>query len=98
MAREFGYRIKLIGLARRGDGCLDVRAHPMLVPAHHPLASVAGAKNAIFIKGHAVGEVMLVGPDAGQMPTPSAVVCHLLNLARALRLPESAQYLQPSTA
>src|SRR4030095_1388634 len=40
IAREFGYRIKLIGLARRGEGCLDVRAHPMLVSLHHPLASV----------------------------------------------------------
>jgi homoserine dehydrogenase len=39
MAKEFGYRIKMIGLARRGDGCLDVRAHPMLIPLHHPLAS-----------------------------------------------------------
>jgi homoserine dehydrogenase len=74
MAHEFGYRIKMIGLARRGDRCLDVRAHPMLVPLHHLLASVEGASNAIFISGSAVGEVMLVGPGAGQMPTASAVV------------------------
>ncbi|MEN3333958.1 MAG: homoserine dehydrogenase [Blastocatellia bacterium] len=98
MAREFGYRIKLIGLARRGDGCLDVRAHPMLIPAHHPLASVEGANNAIFIKGHAVGEVMLVGPGAGQMPTASAVVGDLINLASALRLPDFAPYFQPMIA
>jgi homoserine dehydrogenase len=98
MAREFGYRIKLIGLARRGDGCLDVRAHPMLVPTHHPLASVEGANNAIFIKGHAVGEVMLVGPGAGQMPTASAVVGDLINLASALRLPDFAPYFQPIIA
>jgi homoserine dehydrogenase len=96
MAREFGYRIKLIGMARRGDGCLDVRAHPMLVPVHHLLASVEGANNAIFISGHAVGEVMLVGPGAGQMPTASAVVGDLINLASALRLPDFAPYFHPS--
>jgi homoserine dehydrogenase len=96
MAKEFGYRIKLIGLARRGDGCLDVRAHPMLIPLHHPLASVEGASNAIFISGSAVGEVMLLGPGAGQMPTASAVVGDLINLASALRLPDFAPYFQPT--
>lgn len=96
MAAEFGYRIKMIGLARRGDGCLDVRAHPMLVPVHHQLASVEGANNAIFISGSAVGEVMLVGPGAGQMPTASAVVGDLINLASALRLPDFAPYFQPA--
>ena len=95
MAKEFGYRIKMIGLARRGKGCLDVRAHPMLVPLHHLLASVEGASNAIFISGSAVGEVMLVGPGAGQMPTASAVVGDLINLASALRLPDFAPYFQP---
>lgn len=96
MANEFGYRIKLIGLARRGNGCLDVRAVPMLVPLHHLLASVEGANNAIFISGSAVGELMLVGPGAGQMPTASAVVGDLINLASALKLPDFAPYFQPS--
>src|ERR1051325_9220676 len=98
MAREFGYRIKLIGLARRGAGCLDVRAHPMLVPVHHLLAAVEGASNAIFISGHAVGEVMLVGPGAGQMPTASAVVGDLINLASALKLPDFAPFFHPVIA
>ena len=95
IAREFGYRIKLIGLARRGSDCLDVRAHPMLVPLHHPLASVEGANNAIFIDGSAVGQVMLLGPGAGQMPTASAVVGDIINLASALKLPDFAPYFQP---
>lgn len=95
-ANEFGYRVKMIGLARRGEGCLDVRAHPMLVPLHHLLASVEGANNAIFISGDAVGQVMLVGPGAGQMPTASAVVGDLINLASALRLPDFAPYFQPA--
>src|SRR5215467_1773151 len=96
IAREFGYRIKMIGLARRGEGCLDVRAHPMLVPIHHPLASVEGANNAIFISGNAVGELMLLGPGAGQMPTASAVVGDVINIASALRLPDFAPYFQPA--
>ena len=96
IAREFGYRVKLIGLARRGERCLDVRAHPMLVPSHHLLASVEGANNAIFISGSAVGEVMLVGPGAGQMPTASAVVGDLINLASALKLPDFAPYFHPA--
>jgi homoserine dehydrogenase len=94
-AGEFGYRIKMIGLARRREGCLDVRAHPMLVARSHLLASVDGANNAIFIGGSAVGEVMLVGAGAGQMPTASAVVGDLINLASALRLPDFAPYFQP---
>ena len=68
----------------------------MLVPLHHLLASVEGASNAIFISGSAVGEVMLVGPGAGQMPTASAIVGDLINLASALRLPDFAPYFQPA--
>lgn len=96
VAREFGYKIKMIGLAQRRAGGLDVRAHPMLVPARHPLASVEGSNNAIFISGSAVGEVMLLGPGAGQMPTASAVVGDVINLASALRLPDFAPYFQPA--
>lgn len=95
-ARELGHRIKMIGLAERRANGLDVRAHPMLVPEHHPLASVEGASNAIFIGGSAVGEIMLVGPGAGQMPTASAVVGDVINLASALRLPDFAPYFQPA--
>lgn len=97
-ARELGYRVKMIGLAEQRANGLDIRAHPMLVPQHHLLASVEGANNAIFISGSAVGEVMLVGPGAGQMPTASAVVGDVINLASALRLPDFAPYFQPVIA
>jgi homoserine dehydrogenase len=96
VSREFGYRVKMIGLATRDEDGLDVRAHPMLVPVHHPLAMVEGANNAIFISGSAVGEVMLLGPGAGQMPTASAVVGDCINVASALRLPDFAPYFQPA--
>ena len=96
LAKEFGYRIKMIGLAQPGtDGRLDVRVHPMLVPLHHPLAGVEGVNNAIFISGSAVGEIMLSGPGAGQMPTASAVVGDIINLASAQRLPDFASYFHP---
>ncbi len=96
LAAEFGYRIKMIGLAQRGSGAsLDVRAHPMLVPLHHPLAGVEGVNNAIFISGDAVGEIMLTGPGAGQLPTASAIVGDLINLASALKLPDFARYFHP---
>lgn len=96
LAREFSYRIKMIGLAQPGaDGRLDVRVHPMLVPIHHPLAGVEGVNNAIFISGNAVGEIMLFGPGAGQLPTASAVVGDIINLASALQLPDFARYFQP---
>lgn len=96
LAAEFGYRIKMIGLAQPGVGdTLDVRAHPMLIPIHHPLASVEGVNNAIFISGSAVGEIMLSGPGAGKYPTASAVVGDIINIASALKLPDFAQYFQP---
>jgi homoserine dehydrogenase len=97
-ARELGYRIKMIGLAERNGDTIDIRAHPMLVPRNHVLASVDGSNNAIFISGSAVGKVMLVGPGAGQMPTASAVVGDVINIASALRLPDFAPFFQPAIA
>ncbi|MDX2029367.1 MAG: homoserine dehydrogenase [Blastocatellia bacterium] len=95
LAREFGYRIKMIGLAQRGEGeRLDVRAHPMLVPRDHPLANVDGVNNAIFISGSAVGEITLSGPGAGRFPTASAVVGDVINIASAIKLPDFARYFQ----
>jgi len=94
-AKDFGYRIKMIGVARRNGNRLEMRAHPMLIPSHHLLASVEGANNAIFISGSAVGEVMMVGQGAGQMPTASAVVGDVINIASALKLPDFAPYFQP---
>ncbi|MGH9845098.1 MAG: homoserine dehydrogenase, partial [Blastocatellia bacterium] len=95
LAAEFGYRVKMIGLAQRAGGdALDVRVHPMLVPRHHPLAGVEGVNNAIFISGNAVGEIMLFGPGAGRFPTASAVVGDVINIASALKLPDFARYFQ----
>ncbi|MBO0721717.1 MAG: homoserine dehydrogenase [Blastocatellia bacterium] len=95
LAAEFGYRIKMLGLAQPGEGdSFDVRAHPMLIPIHHPLAGVEGVNNAIFISGSAVGEIMLSGPGAGRFPTASAVVGDVINIAGALKLPDFGRYFQ----
>lgn len=82
-AREFGYRIKLLAIAKRGeDGKVEARVHPTMIPADHPLATVEGAFNAVFIQGDAVGPVMLYGYGAGMMPTASAVVADVADIAR----------------
>ncbi len=81
-AAEVGYVIKLIALAKEVDGDLDVRVHPMMIPATHPLAPVSGNFNAIFVEGEPVGEVMFYGQGAGRMPTASSVVGDVYDIAR----------------
>lgn len=80
--REFGYELKLLAIARNIDGRVEMRVHPTLIPASHVLASVKGAYNAVHIHGNAVGNIMLYGLGAGMMPTGSAVVADLIDLAR----------------
>src|SRR5262245_21956579 len=88
-AREFGYRIKLLGIAQRreeaGAERLGVRVHPTLHPAASLLAKVDGAMSAIAVHGNAVGPTLFYGAGAGQMPTASAVVADLMEIAREIR-------------
>jgi homoserine dehydrogenase len=93
-AREFGYRIKLVGSTSMTPSGIDVRVRPTFVPLAHPLANVSGGNNGIVVQGNAVGELMMIGPGAGEMPTASAVVGDLVNLASALKLPDFASYFQ----
>lgn len=82
-AKELGYAIKLIALARRHkDSALELRVHPALLPLAHPLASVGDAFNAIWVRGDAVGETMFYGRGAGAHPTGSAVVGDLIEAAK----------------
>lgn len=80
-AKDLGYVIKLIGAARLIDGRVNVRVHPTLVPAAHPLASINGSYNAVYLRGHAIDEIMLTGPGAGGIPTASAVVSDIVSIA-----------------
>ncbi len=83
-ARELGYRVKLLAIAKRAPGGLEVRVHPTMIPATSPLAAVSGVFNAVFITGDAVGDLMFYGRGAGQMPTASAVWSDVLEIARCI--------------
>ena len=90
-AARLGYVIKLLAVAERfdgagdGDGEISVRVHPAMLRSTHPLASVRGAYNAVFVEGETCGELMLYGRGAGGMPTASAVLGDLIDAAHHLR-------------
>jgi homoserine dehydrogenase len=85
-ATEMGYTIKLLGVARHSenDG-IEVRVHPMLIPSAHPLATVNDSFNAVFVHGDAVDDVMFYGRGAGELPTASAVVGDVMDIARNIQ-------------
>ncbi|MBQ1510546.1 MAG: homoserine dehydrogenase [Selenomonadaceae bacterium] len=82
-ASELGYVVKLLAVGKdAGEKGVDVRVHPVFLPKEHPLASVRGVFNAIFVRGNAIGEAMFYGPGAGSLPTASAVVSDVIDVAR----------------
>lgn len=84
-ARELGYAIKLLAVAKDVDGAMSVRVHPAFVPQAHPLASVSDVFNAIFVRGDAVGDVMFYGRGAGSEAAGSSVVGDIVDIARNIR-------------
>jgi homoserine dehydrogenase len=83
-AREFGYVIKLLAIAKQDGNGIEARVHPTMVPRQHLLADVSGAYNAIAVQGEALGASMYFGLGAGMMPTATAVVADLMDVARNL--------------
>jgi homoserine dehydrogenase len=85
-AKELGYCIKLLGIIRKGedDDLVDVRVHPAMLHKSHVLASVSGAFNAVLMEGDAVGPILLYGKGAGEMPTASAVMSDIIDVARTI--------------
>jgi homoserine dehydrogenase len=83
-ARTLGYVVKLLAVAEEVEGSIAVRVHPAMIPARHPLASVRGSFNAVFIEAEAVGELMLSGRGAGGGPTASAVLGDLVDAVKNL--------------
>ncbi|MDF2675190.1 MAG: homoserine dehydrogenase, partial [Clostridiales bacterium] len=81
-ANKFGYAIKLLAVGKEVDNRLELRVHPTMVPKNHPIANVNDSFNAIFIKGNAVGDLMLYGRGAGDLPTGSAVVGDIISILR----------------
>jgi len=84
VAQRLGYVIKLIGVANVVDGRVGMRVHPAMLPAAHPLASVRGVFNAVYVEADASGPLMFYGQGAGAMPTGAAVVEDLIDAARGL--------------
>jgi homoserine dehydrogenase len=81
-AGQFGYRIKLLAISKFKDNRVEARVHPTMIPFNNLLASIGGTVNAITISGDAVGDILLYGHGAGMMPTASAVVSDIADIAR----------------
>lgn len=86
MAKQLGYRIKLIGSALEKENSVNVNVGPVLVPENHPLAGVQNENNAVFVVGDAVGETMFYGPGAGELPTANSVVSDVITVAKNIGL------------
>jgi len=84
-ASEFGYRIKLLAIAKQDGNNIEVRVHPTMLPKDHLIASVNGVFNAIYIECDATGPQLYYGKGAGEMPTGSAVVSDIADIARDIK-------------
>jgi homoserine dehydrogenase len=90
LAREMGFRIKLLAIAKAADGKLELRVHPTMIPEISPLSAVSGVFNAIFLSGDVVNDLMFYGRGAGQMPTASSVWADIVEIARRLAAGQTA--------
>ncbi len=84
-AREFGYTIKLLAIAKQTGSGIEVHVHPTMIPSDHLLATVGGSFNAIYVKGDFVGSSLYYGQGAGKLPTASAVASDVIEIARNIR-------------
>ncbi|QHS23719.1 homoserine dehydrogenase [Virgibacillus sp. MSP4-1] len=85
-AQDLGYVIKLIGIAKQDDERIEVSVEPAMIKQSHPLASVNGVFNAVYVYGEAVGETMFYGPGAGELPTANAIVSDLVTVVKNMKL------------
>ncbi|WP_284637921.1 homoserine dehydrogenase [Paenibacillus silviterrae] len=84
--KKLGYEVKLLGIAEHQDDRISISVQPTMVKMTHPLASVNGVFNAVYVYGEAVGETMFYGPGAGELPTATSVVADLVAVVRNLKL------------
>ncbi|MVO99665.1 homoserine dehydrogenase [Paenibacillus lutrae] len=89
--KKLGYEVKLLGIAERSDDLISVSVEPTMVKTSHPLASVNGVFNAVYVYGEAVGETMFYGPGAGEMPTATSIVADLVAVVRNMNLGVNGQ-------
>lgn len=85
-ARELGYAIKLLAIAKKDDGAIEVRVHPTFVPEELLMAQVSGVFNAVQVEGDLVGRVIFYGQGAGSEPTSSAIITDVINIAQDINL------------
>ncbi|WP_341281760.1 homoserine dehydrogenase [Paenibacillus sp. FSL H8-0537] len=85
-AKRLGYELKLLGIAERQDDEFSISVQPTMVKQTHPIASVNGVFNAVYVHGEAVGETMFYGPGAGGMPTATSIVADLVAVVKNLKL------------
>lgn len=84
--KRLGYEIKLLGIAEQHDDLISVSVEPTMIRTTHPLATVNGVFNAVYVYGEAVGETMFYGPGAGELPTATSIVSDLVAVVRNLKL------------
>ena len=90
-AEKLGYVVKLLAVGKDSELGIDVRVHPVLLNKNHPLASVNGVLNAIFVRGVPIDEAMFYGPGAGE-PTASAVISDIIEIVRGIQLNSSGRF------
>ncbi len=101
MAKELGYRIKLLGIAEKSDAGISQRVHPCFVKLDRPIANVSDVTNAVVVDTDYLGRLVLEGPGAGQFPTASAVIADIADIARGVTQPvfmKPARDLKPGAA
>jgi homoserine dehydrogenase len=86
-AREFGYEIKLLGIAKKDNEFIELRVHPTLVPQNEMIAKVDGVMNAVSVVGDKVGETLYYGAGAGGDATASAVISDIISIVRGSTAP-----------
>ncbi len=94
-AREFGFKIKLLAIAKRRGDEIEARVHPTMIHEGEMLASVNGIFNAIYLVGNALGQTLFYGKGAGELPTGSAVVSDLIDIARNILYASSSEKTPP---
>lgn len=95
-AKRLGYEVKLLGIAEREDDSISVSVQPTMVKQSHPIASVNGVFNAVYVHGEAVGETMFYGRGAGEMPTATSVVADLVAVVKNMKLGVNGRQAQLS--
>ncbi len=92
-AKDWGYEIKLLAIAKTNEGRVELRVHPTLIPSSHLLSAVKNEDNAVFVKGDLIGESMIYGKGAGSLPAASSVLSDIFDCARYMSFSDSGMHI-----